>query len=423
MVVAGILRIGNAGALNFDGFNSVAIGPTGTLALCGNSVTISALRTNFFVLGSPVVQNGSATAATLTVYNNAPSPYSTYGGVLQDGPGGGALALVKNGTGTLILSGSKSYSGGTTVVNGDLSTTSSGTLGASEGPLTISAAKGVTSALSLGNNQTIGQLAGTVAAGGSATIYVAAGTTLTVNQSSQSTFAGTLTNSGTVAMSSSGGALLELTGAPTFFSTSALSITGGTLRFKVSSGIATIGAGVTAAATDAATLELAGSVSALGSAAGNRVNVNNTSTADVGLLASGTHQVVGNIDGSGTTQVNASSDLTANHIIQGALVIGSTTGSPALVTIDASDASGNPLGQASGFALAGSLTPNAPFGSAGINSANLNAGGGSLANGSTLGGGTPGSTLNSSAAAVPEPATLLLALLGLAAIGCLPRHK
>ena len=73
------------------------------------------------------------------------------------------------------------------------------------------------------------------------------------------------------------------------------------------------------------------------------MHVVNDSTA-AGIVVSGTNQVVGNIDGSGTTQVNAGSDLTANHIIQTALVIGGTAGNPALVTIAASDAGGAPLG-------------------------------------------------------------------------------
>jgi hypothetical protein len=49
------------------------------------------------------------------------------------------------------------------------------------------------------------------------------------------------------------------------------------------------------------------------------------------------------LDGSGTTQLSAGSDLTATHIIQSALVIGGTAGRPGLVTIAASDASGNSL--------------------------------------------------------------------------------
>jgi hypothetical protein len=58
------------------------------------------------------------------------------------------------------------------------------------------------------------------------------------------------------------------------------------------------------------------------------VNIKNESPGapgESGLVVSGTQQQVGNIDGSGTTQVNAGSDLTANHIVQSALVIGGTS--------------------------------------------------------------------------------------------------
>ena len=94
-------------------------------------------------------------------------------------------------------------------------------------------------------------------------------------------------------------------------------VNSGTLRFNVVSGAAAIGTGVTATIASGATLELAGSVSAL-SSGGNRVNITNNSSSP-GILVSGTNQQVGNIDGAGTTQVNAGSDLTANHIIQSAL--------------------------------------------------------------------------------------------------------
>jgi alpha-L-arabinofuranosidase len=49
------------------------------------------------------------------------------------------------------------------------------------------------------------------------------------------------------------------------------------------------------------------------------------------------------IQGTGNLTVNAGSSLTASHIIQSALVIGGTAGSFGMVTIGASDASGNPL--------------------------------------------------------------------------------
>ena len=51
----------------------------------------------------------------------------------------------------------------------------------------------------------------------------------------------------------------------------------------------------------------------------------------------------GGIEGPGDLTVDAGSSLTANHIVQSALVIGGTAGTPATVTIAASDASGNPL--------------------------------------------------------------------------------
>jgi hypothetical protein len=79
------------------------------------------------------------------------------------------------------------------------------------------------------------------------------------------------------------------------------------------------------------------------------VNITNNGS-PTGILVSGTHQQVGNTIGTGTTQINPGSDLTANRIIQSALLIGGTATSHGLATIAASDASGNPVGAS---ALAG----------------------------------------------------------------------
>ncbi len=99
-----------------------------------------------------------------------------------------------------------------------------------------------------------------------------------------------------------------------------------------------------APATDATvagtgTLELAGNFSDLTGA----INITNNSAAGNGILISGTSQVIGGIDGTGCLAVTAGSDLTANQIAEGALMIGGTVGSPATVTIAASNAAGNPL--------------------------------------------------------------------------------
>jgi T5SS/PEP-CTERM-associated repeat protein/autotransporter-associated beta strand protein len=116
---AGTLHLAHAGALNATTPNAIAFGAgsTGALRLNGNSVTISGLSTDA-TSGAPVVQNASATAATLTVNNNVSN--NTYGGVLQNGVGGGALSLVKSGNRTLILGGASTYTGGTTVSGGTL---------------------------------------------------------------------------------------------------------------------------------------------------------------------------------------------------------------------------------------------------------------------------------------------------------------
>ncbi len=127
------------------------------------------------------------------------------------------------------------------------------------------------------------------------------------------------------------------------------------------------------------------------------------------LLVSGTNQQVVAIDGNGDTVIDDGSDLTANHIIQSALVIGGTAVSHGLVTIDASNASGNPLGQASGLALAGSLTPSTPFAAGGMSSASL-----SIATTGSADLASPiiGNSVESdNPATVPEPSTFALALL------------
>jgi T5SS/PEP-CTERM-associated repeat protein/autotransporter-associated beta strand protein len=130
MISSGEVRIANPGALNSSAPNAVtftdSIGPTstGTLTLQGTNVTISGLSTSGS--GSSVqdiVQNGSTTSATLTVNNAADN---TFAGILQDGAGSAALSLTKTGSGTLTLSGNNSFSGAATVSAGTLKITSGG---------------------------------------------------------------------------------------------------------------------------------------------------------------------------------------------------------------------------------------------------------------------------------------------------------
>jgi autotransporter-associated beta strand protein/uncharacterized repeat protein (TIGR03803 family) len=234
-------------------------------------------------------------------------------------------------------------------------------------------------------------------------------TTLTLGGSNAgaNTVSGALVDNGAghLAVSKSGSGVWILSAANSY--SGATTVSAGTLRFNIASGAPTIAAGATATVASGATLELAGSISALGAAGGNRVDVTNSSAAP-GILVTGTHQFVGNIDGTGITQVNAGSDLTANHIIQSALIIGGAAGSPAVVTIDASDSSGNSLTSRMTEALTSADQSGV---SDNLGSSAMNDGGSGallgLADTST----SPGGQIS-----VPEPSSFLLVAVGTVAL-------
>jgi autotransporter-associated beta strand protein len=567
----GTLQLAGPAALNSVSPNTVTFltnstGPA-SLILNGNSVTIGGLITGNVagpVPSNASVQNASATGATLTVNNAVANSFS---GILQDGPGGGALSLIKTGAGTLTLGGNNTFTGSTVVLVGTLAlgnsnalgSTTAGTVVASGATLDLDSTSPVTSTAEplniigagdggngalVNSGVNFGTLSGTVnspgfTVGGSGGIVLSGsvnmsgnftltkigsgalilsgttdnfnlavavnsgtvilaktsrhspndvhaigqpgltvngglaqlggtggdqiydlgsvtvtsgafdtnglsetiatlslqgsgignagalvnsaaafsaitptgGTTLTGNATigvTQSTGSLTLNNgiSDNVALTKVGAGTLVLNGNPTLNANSSLLVDGGTLRFNAVSGAAAIGTGVTATIASGATLELAGSDSALSNGA-NRVNITNNSNIP-GVLVSGTNQQVGKIDGSGTTQVNAGSDLTANHIIQGALEIGGTSKNPALVTIDASDSSGNPLASVGLGAIMSS--PNAPLGAgANLTDPLINA-----TIGDTLATSSPPlvSSKTAAPAAVPEPSSLFLIAVG-----------
>ena len=109
-VNGGTLQLGNIGALGSGGLTV----NNGAVDLAGYSPTVPSLSG-----GSAGTITNSFSSAKLTV-NQAST--TTFGGNLQDGVG--KLALLKAGTGTLILAGSDSYTGGTTVSAGQLVVTS-----------------------------------------------------------------------------------------------------------------------------------------------------------------------------------------------------------------------------------------------------------------------------------------------------------
>jgi autotransporter-associated beta strand protein len=258
------------------------------------------------------------------------------------GESGGSRSLTFTGGGWLVLASPNSFTGGITVNNGVLQTTASGALGS--GPLALNAPPAGIAAISIGGNETISALSAIVAPTGAASINLASGARLNVRQSVNTTVQGTLVTSGTFIKSGSG--TLELDLAPIMLLGGSLQVNdSGTLRLNASTRSASVAAGVMVQVADSATLELAGSASALssGGAAANRAAIVNNSTASPGILISGTSQLVGPIDGSGSVEVRAGSDLTASHIIQNALVIGGSAANLATLTIAASDSQGLPL--------------------------------------------------------------------------------
>jgi hypothetical protein len=401
----------SVGTINFNNTN-------GTSFTLGNDgVAAHSLTLDNSGAGANVnsVTGNNAIFSNLVLNDNATFNVSAGSSVLLSlgniSETGGSRTITKMGAGTLTIDTLSTYTGSTLVTGGTMLTTPTGTI--STGPLVVSTTSGVTSLANLDNNQTVSSLSGTASGSGSATVRVASGTTLTVNQTRNTTFAGAISlgaSGGTLVKSASG--ILETQGAPTLGNTSAITVNGGKLRFNVTTGAATIGSGVVATISNAATLELAGSVSALSSSdsPAHRVNIANSSTAAAGLLVSGTNQQVGNIDGNGTTSVAAGAGFTANHIIQSALVIGGTSASPATVTIAASNSSGNPLAILDGIAISPTSGTVGSTSMLTASASHLRQPGlmGSVANGLAPVG-------NSSA--VPEPSTVLLAALS--ALCCL----
>jgi autotransporter-associated beta strand protein len=183
-----------------------------------------------------------------------------------------------------------------------------------------------------------------------APVVLASSTDITVTNA-----ADTLTisggSSGSGMLSKEGNGTLAITGLNTYTGNTA--IDGGRLRFQITSGTPAVAAGAIVTVSPGATLELAGPVSALGASGGNRAQIINDSTAS-GLVVSGAKQFVGAIDGGGSTTINAGGDLTADHVIQGALVIGGTATESAMLTIASSDGA---------FAgMIDTLTPRVSFG-------------------------------------------------------------
>lgn len=206
MGFAGTATMGAANIVNNAGtiylYDNVS-GGTAAYTGGGSSIlNIAGLTASGMTIGSIAGTGGSilATNKALTVGGN--NTTTTYGGVIS-GSGG---SLIKEGSGTLTLTGVSTYTGGTTVNAGTLQIGSGGGL-STNSRLTVN---GGTFDLN-GNNVSMGGLSGT---GGA--ITMGAGT-LTITQVTSGTYAGTLSGTGSLAVNFSGGSPgLTLSGISSF---------------------------------------------------------------------------------------------------------------------------------------------------------------------------------------------------------------
>ncbi len=290
-ISAGTLKIANTAALpSGTGKGDVTI--AGTLDLNANSITLNGLS------GAGSITSSAAGSISLTAGAN--NRTSTFNGMIANGSG--TIALTKTGTGTLTLGGSNTFTGGVTINGGALQLANAGALNSST-PNTVtfgpSAAVGTKLQLN-GYSVTIGALATNATPG---TVIIenanALAATLTVNQATNTTFAGVLQNgtgAGTLGLTKSGAGTLTLTGNNTFTGTATISA--GTLALSGGAAIAD-GAAVSLANTAGAIL-LLNANETIGSLAGGGTTGGNVNLQSFTLTTGGATNYAGAISGTGS---------------------------------------------------------------------------------------------------------------------------
>lgn len=215
-VNAGILKAGNSTAFGPAANAKLAFGPgsTGTVQLNGNSITVIALNSDATV-GTPVIENSNAAPVVLTVNN---STASSYGGVLRDGIGGGALGLTKSGSNVLTLSGDNSYTGVTAIggTAGGIVVGANNALGTTAGNTTVAA--GTSVGFSGGINYSTGEtIIGSGAGSGAVGDFTATSRGFVQSVSGNNTFGGAIqiNATGITRIGTQSGAQLTLSGAIT----------------------------------------------------------------------------------------------------------------------------------------------------------------------------------------------------------------
>lgn len=202
-ISGGPLRLNSGGVIQTTG----AIGANTTTISSSIQISGASAATASFTSGPTTAANGvisisggvtgSATAnntATLTLNGNGTGS-NTISGIIGNGSGGGTLALTKSGTGTWVLSGANTYSGGTTLSAGTLAISNASSLGV--GNVSVSGTSRINTTQGNGTARTF---ANNIAVNAALTMQNPQGAT-----GATSTFSGQLTGSNSITVVAGGG--------------------------------------------------------------------------------------------------------------------------------------------------------------------------------------------------------------------------
>ena len=228
----------------------------------------------------------------------------------------GAGALLKTGAGTVVLSGSNSYTGNTTINGGTIQLSGGANRLPATGAVTLGNVAGATLDVN-GQNQTVSALSGGGALGGNIALGSGSGA-LTVNQTTTTSYDGAISGTGSVTKSGAGS--LTLGGTSTY--SGAMTVNAGTLNVT---GSLAAGSAVTVSGT--ATLSgsgtVGGSVGVTGTLTGTltagTVTVNNggtlaPGTAGVGTLTTGNLNLGTGAGNTATINMSVAANAPSNSI-------------------------------------------------------------------------------------------------------------
>ena len=320
----GTIQLGVSNGLPTGGTVTLGnLSTSGTVDLNGYSQTLTGLTTGGTGSANTITNsNTSGLGASVLTLNGV---VATFGGLITNGGGAGSLALQVNG-GSLTLTGTNSYTGGTTINAGTLQVAQSGSLGTApvislQGGGTLAGITNTvvlpTATISIGTGG--GFIAGATA-GQTLIVQEAIGSStnlLTVGGAGNTTIAGNITaTTGSVSVIGSGlvnisGNILGTTGGVTMNGTNTLTLGGA----NTYTGINTINTGTLAVSSD-------GNLGAVpGGVTPTSITVSGTGTLDI-TQSTTINPNRGITLGASTTQIVVSSGATVNY---GGL-IASTTG-------------------------------------------------------------------------------------------------